>query len=109
MQGMLKEARPSRLEDLIALNALYRPGPMDLIPTFVNRKHGKRAGGIPASAGGACAGRNLRDHGVPGAGDADRPGAGGYSLGGADMLRRAMGKKKAEEMASTGPSSARGC
>ncbi|MGE8375011.1 MAG: DNA polymerase III subunit alpha, partial [Diaphorobacter nitroreducens] len=41
MQGMLKEARPSRLEDLIALNALYRPGPMDLIPSFVNRKHGK--------------------------------------------------------------------
>ena len=41
MQGMLKEARPSRLEDLIALNALYRPGPMDLIPSFVARKHGK--------------------------------------------------------------------
>ena len=41
MQGMLREARPSRLEDLIALNALYRPGPMDLIPSFVNRKHGK--------------------------------------------------------------------
>src|SRR6476660_10084860 len=41
MQGMLRDARPSRLEDLIALNALYRPGPMDLIPTFVARKHGK--------------------------------------------------------------------
>jgi len=41
MQGMLKDARPSRLEDLIALNALYRPGPMDLIPSFVARKHGR--------------------------------------------------------------------
>ncbi|HET9643786.1 MAG TPA: DNA polymerase III subunit alpha, partial [Burkholderiaceae bacterium] len=41
MQGMLRDARPSRLEDLIALNALYRPGPMDLIPTFVARKHGR--------------------------------------------------------------------
>ncbi|MCP4515774.1 MAG: DNA polymerase III subunit alpha, partial [Delftia sp.] len=35
MQGMLRDAKPSRLEDLIALNALYRPGPMDLIPSFV--------------------------------------------------------------------------
>ncbi|WP_022982645.1 DNA polymerase III subunit alpha, partial [Ideonella sp. B508-1] len=41
MQGMLRDAMPSRLEDLIALNALYRPGPMDLIPSFVARKHGK--------------------------------------------------------------------
>ena len=41
MQGMLRDAKPSRLEDLIALNALYRPGPMDLIPTFVARKHGR--------------------------------------------------------------------
>jgi DNA polymerase-3 subunit alpha len=41
MQGMLRDAKPSRLEDLIALNALYRPGPMDLIPSFVARKHGK--------------------------------------------------------------------
>ena len=41
MQKMLKDAKPSRLEDLIALNALYRPGPMDLIPSFVARKHGR--------------------------------------------------------------------
>src|SRR5690606_14928621 len=41
MQGMLKEAKPTRLEVLIALNALYRPGPMDLIPSFVARKHGR--------------------------------------------------------------------
>jgi DNA polymerase-3 subunit alpha len=41
MQGMLRDAKPTRLEDLIALNALYRPGPMDLIPTFVARKNGR--------------------------------------------------------------------
>ena len=41
MQGMLRDAKPSRFGDLIALVALYRPGPMDLIPTFVARKHGK--------------------------------------------------------------------
>jgi DNA polymerase-3 subunit alpha len=41
MQGMLRDAKPDRLEDLIALNALYRPGPMDLIPSFMARKHGR--------------------------------------------------------------------
>ena len=41
MQAMLRDARPTRLEDLIALNALFRPGPMELIPTFVARKHGR--------------------------------------------------------------------
>src|SRR5439155_8139127 len=41
MQAMLRDAKPSRLEDLIALNALFRPGPMDLIPSFVARKHGR--------------------------------------------------------------------
>ncbi|MDO9292026.1 MAG: DNA polymerase III subunit alpha, partial [Hydrogenophaga sp.] len=47
MQGMLKDAKPSRLEDLIALNALYRPGPMDLIPSFVARKHGREVIAYP--------------------------------------------------------------
>lgn len=41
MQGMLKEALPDRFEDIIALVSLYRPGPMDLIPDFVRRKHGE--------------------------------------------------------------------
>ncbi|HTH40189.1 MAG TPA: DNA polymerase III subunit alpha, partial [Rhodocyclaceae bacterium] len=41
MKDMLVQAKPDRLEDLIALNALYRPGPMDLIPSFINRKHGR--------------------------------------------------------------------
>jgi len=41
MQRMLKDAKPSVFEDIIALVALYRPGPMDLIPTFCARKHGR--------------------------------------------------------------------
>ena len=41
MQKYLKELQPSTFEDLIAMNALYRPGPMDYIPTFIARKHGK--------------------------------------------------------------------
>lgn len=41
MQKHLKELKPNRFEDLIAMNALYRPGPMDYIPSFIRRKHGK--------------------------------------------------------------------
>jgi len=99
MQGMLKEARPSRLEDLIALNALYRPGPMDLIPSFVNRKHGKEVVEYPHPA---VADMLSETYGIMVYQEQVMQTAqilGGYSLGGADLLRRAMGKKKAEEMA----------
>jgi DNA polymerase III subunit alpha len=41
MQDLLMKMQPDRLEDLIAANALYRPGPMELIPHYCNRKHGK--------------------------------------------------------------------
>ncbi len=98
MRDMIRKARPDRFEDIIALVALYRPGPMDLIPDFIARKHGGRfeylhkllepilepTYGIMVyqeqvmQAAQVCA---------------------GYSLGGADLLRRAMGKKNAEEMA----------
>ena len=98
MRDMLKRAKPDRFEDIIALVALYRPGPMDLIPDFIDRKHGKRfeymhpllepilkpTYGIMVyqeqvmQAAQVCA---------------------GFTLGGADLLRRAMGKKKPEEMA----------
>jgi len=98
MRDMIRKARPDRFEDIIALVALYRPGPMDLIPDFIARKHGGRfeylhkllepilepTYGIMVyqeqvmQAAQVCA---------------------GYSLGGADLLRRAMGKKKPEEMA----------
>ena len=42
MQKYLRELKPSTFEDLIAMNALYRPGPMDYIPDFIKRKHGER-------------------------------------------------------------------
>ncbi len=41
MRRYLKELRPSNIEDIVAMVALYRPGPMDLIPTYINRKHGR--------------------------------------------------------------------
>jgi len=99
MQGMLRDAKPSRLEDLIALNALYRPGPMDLIPSFVNRKHGKEVVEYPHPA---VADMLSETYGIMVYQEQVMQTAqilGGYSLGGADLLRRAMGKKKAEEMA----------
>ncbi|OJX33498.1 MAG: DNA polymerase III subunit alpha [Burkholderiales bacterium 68-12] len=99
MQGMLKEARPSRLEDLIALNALYRPGPMDLIPSFVARKHGKEVVEYPHPLVEPVL---AETYGIMVYQEQVMQTAqvlGGYSLGGADMLRRAMGKKKPEEMA----------
>lgn len=99
MQGMLRDAKPSRLEDLIALNALYRPGPMDLIPSFVARKHGRETVDYPHPA---VAEMLSETYGIMVYQEQVMQTAqilGGYSLGGADLLRRAMGKKKAEEMA----------
>ncbi len=99
MQGMLKDARPTRLEDLIALNALYRPGPMDLIPTFVARKHGREPVEYPHPLVEPVL---SETYGIMVYQEQVMQTAqilGGYSLGGADMLRRAMGKKKADEMA----------
>jgi DNA polymerase-3 subunit alpha len=99
MQGMLRDAKPTRLEDLIALNALYRPGPMDLIPSFVARKHGREEVVYPHPAVAEMLGET---YGIMVYQEQVMQTAqilGGYSLGGADLLRRAMGKKKAEEMA----------
>jgi DNA polymerase III subunit alpha len=99
MQGMLRDARPTRLEDLIALNALYRPGPMDLIPSFVARKHGREVVEYPHPLVEPVL---SETYGIMVYQEQVMQTAqvlGGYSLGGADLLRRAMGKKKAEEMA----------
>jgi DNA polymerase-3 subunit alpha len=99
MQGMLKDAKPTRLEDLIALNALYRPGPMDLIPSFVARKHGREVVEYPHPL---VANMLSETYGIMVYQEQVMQTAqilGGYSLGGADMLRRAMGKKDADEMA----------
>jgi DNA polymerase-3 subunit alpha len=99
MQGMLRDAKPSRFEDLIALVSLYRPGPMDLIPTFVARKHGRETVEYPhpllEQVLGETYGVMVYQEQVMQAAQL----LAGYSLGGADMLRRAMGKKKPEEMA----------
>jgi len=98
MKDMLKQAKPDRFEDIIALVALYRPGPMDLIPDFCRRKHGEKFE-YPHPAVEPV----LREtYGIMVYQEQVMQMAqivGGYSLGGADLLRRAMGKKKAEEMA----------
>ncbi len=99
MRELLKRAKPDRFDDLIALVSLYRPGPMDLIPDFIERKHGRAAVEYP---------HDLLEpvlaptYGVVVYQEQVMQTAqilGGYSLGGADLLRRAMGKKKVEEMA----------
>ena len=102
MRDMIRRARPDRFEDIIALVALYRPGPMDLIPEFIERKHGK-ARRVSRSAPGTDPGPDLRDHGVPGAGDADR--AGGRRLH-AGRRRPAAPRDGQEEGRGDGRSSA---
>jgi DNA polymerase-3 subunit alpha len=99
MRQLLKKAKPDCLEDLIALNALYRPGPMDHIPEFIERKHsGRKPDYLDARLepilGPTYGVMTYQEHVMTIA-----QVIGGYSLGGADLLRRAMGKKKPEEMA----------
>ena len=98
MRDMLKQAKPDRFGDIIALVALYRPGPMDLIPDFIKRKRGgafdypdPRTEGILSETYGIMVYQEqvMQMAQI----------IGGYTLGGADLLRRAMGKKKPEEMA----------
>ncbi|MBI5917983.1 MAG: DNA polymerase III subunit alpha [Nitrosomonadales bacterium] len=99
MKDTLVKAKPDCLEDLIALNALYRPDPMDFIPDFINRKHGRESVVYPHP----CLEKVLiHTYGIMVYQEQVMQAAqvaAGYSLGGADMLRRAMGKKKADEMA----------
>ncbi|MCK9515130.1 MAG: DNA polymerase III subunit alpha [Ottowia sp.] len=99
MRGMLRDAMPTRFEDLVALNAMYRPGPMENIPSFVARKRGREPVTYPHPL--------LRDvleetYGIMVYQEQVMQAAqilAGYSLGAADLLRRAMGKKKPAEMA----------
>jgi DNA polymerase-3 subunit alpha len=99
MKETLVQAKPDRLEDLIALNALYRPGPMDFIPNFIARKHGRERIVYPhpllERVVGNTYGIMVYQEQVMQTAQV----VAGYSLGGADLLRRAMGKKNAEEMA----------
>jgi DNA polymerase-3 subunit alpha len=99
MTAVLKRAKPSRIEDLMALNALYRPGPIENIDQFIDSKNGRTAISYP----------------IPQLEEVLKETYGvivyqeqvleivqviaGFSLGQADILRRAMGKKKVEEMA----------
>jgi len=98
MQKYLKDLKPTNIEDLIAMNALYRPGPMDNIPEFVDRKHGRSKVTYPhewlAEILKPTYGIMVYQEQIMQAAQI----MAGYSLGGADILRRAMGKKKASEM-----------
>ena len=98
MQGILERAKPRRIEDLIALNALYRPGPMQFIDQFIDSKNGK----IPISYPLPELEPVLKEtYGVIVYQEQVMEIVqivGGFSLGQADILRRAMGKKKEKEM-----------
>ncbi|TMH37158.1 MAG: DNA polymerase III subunit alpha [Betaproteobacteria bacterium] len=99
MRDLLQQAPPKRFEDVVALVALFRPGPMELIPDYVRRKQGvervdyldPRLEPILAPTYGVMV---YQEQVMQIA-----QSIGGYTLGGADLLRRAMGKKLPEEMA----------
>ena len=99
MRESLKRLKPDRFEDIIAMVALYRPGPMDNIPTYINRKHGEE----PVDCLHALLEGILKEtYGVIIYQEQVIQIAqvmGGYTLGQADLLRRAMGKKDKAEMA----------
>jgi DNA polymerase-3 subunit alpha len=99
MRESLKRLKPDRFEDIIAMVALYRPGPMDNIPTYINRKHGEEQvdclhplleGILKETYGVIIYQEQVMQIAQVMA---------GYSLGDADLLRRAMGKKDKAEMA----------
>ena len=96
MQKILRQAQPRRLEELVALNALYRPGPMDYIPQYIDGKWKPETIHYPDP----CLEGILKEtYGVMVYQEQVMQVAqkiAGFSLGGADMLRRAMGKKKPE-------------
>lgn len=96
MQKILRQAKPRKLEELVALNALYRPGPMDYIPQYIDGKWKPETVHYPDP----CLENILKEtYGVMVYQEQVMQVSqkiAGFSLGGADMLRRAMGKKKPE-------------
>jgi len=98
MRDVLTQMRPDTFEDIIAVVALYRPGPMDNIPSYIRRKHGEEEAdylyptleGILTETFGIMI---YQEQVMQIAQELS-----GYTLGGADLLRRAMGKKIKEEM-----------
>ncbi|HRQ10344.1 MAG: DNA polymerase III subunit alpha [Trueperaceae bacterium] len=103
MIDTLKRLRPRRIHDLIAVGALFRPGPMENIPTYIRRHHGQEPvdySDFPDSEK-LLAPILAETYGIPVYQEQIMQIAqsvAGYSLGQADLLRRAMGKKKLEEM-----------
>ncbi len=101
MRDVMRKIKPTCFEDLIAIVALYRPGPMDYIPDFAARKAGRQEFAYPGGAERTQAflsetyGIMVYQEQVMQVAQS----VAGYSLGGADLLRRAMGKKDAKEMA----------
>lgn len=98
MQKYLRQLRPSTFEDLIAMNALYRPGPMDYIPSFIARKHGKE----PIEYDLPCMEKYLKDtYGITVYQEQvmllSRVIA-NFTRGESDTLRKAMGKKLIEKL-----------
>lgn len=99
MRKYLQQLKPSNIEDLIAMNALYRPGPMEFIPNFIKRKHGQEEVNYPHELLEPIL---SNTYGIMIYQEQIMQAAqimAGYSLGQADLLRRAMGKKKLDEMA----------
>lgn len=98
MQKYLKELKPTNIEDLIAMNALYRPGPLQFIPNYINRKHGKEEIEYPHEL---LIPLLENTNGIMVYQEQIMQTAqvlAGFSLGKADILRRAMGKKKFDVM-----------
>jgi DNA polymerase-3 subunit alpha len=103
MRKYLKDLKPTNINDLIAMNALYRPGPMQFIPDYIKRKQGVEKAEYDHEL--------IKDILEPTFGImiyqeqimnvAQK--LGGYTLGGADLLRRAMGKKKHDVMEAEKP------
>ncbi|WP_009962988.1 DNA polymerase III subunit alpha [Verrucomicrobium spinosum] len=93
-----RQLEPDKIEEIIALLALYRPGPMDLIPDFIKRKKGEQRveylHPLLEDVSKETYGILIYQEQVQKAANL----LAGYSLGAADLLRRAMGKKKPEEM-----------
>ena len=94
MQNVLKRLKPTVFEDLVAVNALYRPGPMDNIPSFINRKHGSESITFPTSELEAILkptyGIIVYQEQIIQIAST----MAGFTLGEADLLRRAVSKKK---------------
>ncbi|MDR0306017.1 MAG: DNA polymerase III subunit alpha [Chitinispirillales bacterium] len=102
MQEYLRKLKPTCVEDLIAMVALYRPGPMDNIDSFINRKHGKEKvrylHSSLESILGVTYGVIIYQEQVMRIAQV----MGGFTLGLADVLRKAMGKKQEDVMAEMG-------